>query len=907
LVSSQIAPFTEFDGLRLYVDGRLADLNPHPQIYQPAQWSGTNNTAFSHVTVPVAAGRHHFRWVYEKGSSDAAGGIGQDQAFIDNIMFPTPQIGVMDIYDDPDLHDETDLNGVNPPSSPTVPAPTSTSQIRRLDTLYRGFTQAGDQNLHRQQGHIQIEQNQIFAAAQFGILVDAGQRDPASNNSPLGGVRNLTTLNNDGLVPGLTLVNNVVANSGQVGIRFSGDANSPDANGNLVPVAAVPFARIINNTVYGGGAPTGTGIEIGPNAGPTLFNNIVANNLVGIAVDPTSNNDTVLGANLFAGNIADGVLGTSSISLPSSSTVFVNPAARNYYLLPGSPAVDSAISQLGDRPQYVVVKSAAGIPDSPIRSPDRDLYFQARVDEPAKDRGAIERTDFTRPFATLIDPLDNDNAGRDRNSALNDVVIRNELLRRFVVKLNDSGVGIDDSRIASALFTIMQDDILLSDQIDYTFVYDPVADEAIFTPTSGAWPLNHVYSIRVDNSLTGVADLAGNTLQGNRATGEVLFTIFTGIVRDFGDAPSPKYATLLARDGASHTVIDGFRLGANVTEEQDGQPNSTATGDLGDDGVTFIVTPSPGLLTTIRVNASAPGVLDAWFDLNQDGIWDASEKLLSGRALVAGDNTLSFTYGTAQALRGTTFARFRFTSAGISTPLGIAPDGEVEDYQIVVGGPPFQNSRNVLDVNNDTFVSPIDALLIINFLNFYSRLVVGGNIPLPPTSPPFPAPAPVIDPTGGGVAGQGRYLDVDGNGFLTSVDAVLVINYLNSVAVSSASAAAGGEGEGAAAPVAIASATSIQSSSLAANANAPAVLYASSSVVIEDRERVSSTRQILFIQDQALLAIGPEMGPVAPKSDAADFRAGRLSKDGNGDAGGPTWDELLTDLAHDQKHLSCQD
>ena len=70
---------------------------------------------------------------------------------------------------------------------------------------------------------------------------------------------------------------------------------------------------------------------------------------------------------------------------------------------------------------------------------------------------------------------------------------------------------------------------------------------------------------------------------------------------------------------------------------------------------------------------------------------------------------------------------------------------------------PWQNPRNPLDVNDDGFVTAIDALLVINALNT--------GFQLPPQLPdPF---IPV------------QYLDVNGNGSVTPIDALLVINELN--------------------------------------------------------------------------------------------------------------------------------
>ena len=41
----------------------------------------------------------------------------------------------------------------------------------------------------------------------------------------------------------------------------------------------------------------------------------------------------------------------------------------------------------------------------------------------------------------------------------------------------------------------------------------------------------------------------------------------------------------------------------------------------------------------------------------------------------------------------------------------------MEDYLVTLVGNPWHNALNPLDVNGDTFVTPIDALLIINYLN----------------------------------------------------------------------------------------------------------------------------------------------------------------------------------------------
>src|SRR5262245_26155448 len=76
----------------------------------------------------------------------------------------------------------------------------------------------------------------------------------------------------------------------------------------------------------------------------------------------------------------------------------------------------------------------------------------------------------------------------------------------------------------------------------------------------------------------------------------------------------------------------------------------------------------------------------------------------------------------------------------------------LEDRRLLVSN--FQNPLWTLDVDDDGFVAPIDALLVINVLNS-----VGPH-----------ALNPLIDPP--------TYVDSDGDAFVAPIDALLVINHL---------------------------------------------------------------------------------------------------------------------------------
>lgn len=96
---------------------------------------------------------------------------------------------------------------------------------------------------------------------------------------------------------------------------------------------------------------------------------------------------------------------------------------------------------------------------------------------------------------------------------------------------------------------------------------------------------------------------------------------------------------------------------------------------------------------------------------------------------------------------------------------------------------PWQNPERLQDVNDDGRVSAIDALLVINALNSSHPSDLSGSEPPNPPSPPF--------------------IDVNGDMRLSALDALWVINYLNSQSSYSGGVGggqSGGEGEASAAP-----------------------------------------------------------------------------------------------------------
>jgi len=158
---------------------------------------------------------------------------------------------------------------------------------------------------------------------------------------------------------------------------------------------------------------------------------------------------------------------------------------------------------------------------------------------------------------------------------------------------------------------------------------------------------------------------------------------------DYGDAPD-DYGTLLASNGARHAIIQGLSLGPTVDAEQDGQLSLYADGDdiVGsddEDGIILPITLNIGQNTLAVDGGPSGGMLDAWIDYNQNGVFDhPTEHLFGGYSppLAPGLNYL--TYDVPAGIYLAPYARFRLSSSGGLLPTGFAPDGEVEDYLLVI-------------------------------------------------------------------------------------------------------------------------------------------------------------------------------------------------------------------------------
>jgi hypothetical protein len=238
---------------------------------------------------------------------------------------------------------------------------------------------------------------------------------------------------------------------------------------------------------------------------------------------------------------------------------------------------------------------------------------------------------------------------------------------------------------------------------------------------------------------------------------------------------------------------------------------------LDNTGQPIVVSGSVGMVTPGSLDANLPQQIEGrvWLDENDSGVQDVGESGMAGVTLTAaGTEAVS---GDAIAWTTQTDADGFYAFVGLldgayvltlqipaGHPLADADQGsdETRDSDFVAaqqdaaeataslgsGGPDltldagllrsWQNPgvpKNLyeLDVNGDGFVTAVDALILINDLNAHGARRLSD----------FPGTAPAVPP----------YLDVDGNGDATALDVLLVINYLNTSA--GGAGEYGGEGE----------------------------------------------------------------------------------------------------------------
>ncbi|HEX4411983.1 MAG TPA: VCBS repeat-containing protein [Lacipirellulaceae bacterium] len=242
--------------------------------------------------------------------------------------------------------------------------------------------------------------------------------------------------------------------------------------------------------------------------------------------------------------------------------------------------------------------------------------------------------------------------------------------------LGDASFGSDYTQSGASSFSTLAGTVVFPAGVDTV--------QVVLTPIDDSQP---------ESSESVVLTIAAGDDYIAEGNASAIGTIVDNEPGDFGDAPCP-YPTTLAQNGARHVAV-GAMLGSQRDAEADGQPTTGANGDdaagLNDeDGVHFgdIRAGATDASIVVHVeNAPAGAYLDAWIDFNGDGNWGGLMEAICQRVAVHnGDNLITFDVPSS-SLPGTTYARFRLSSAGGLSPFGLALDGEVEDYALTIDPP----------------------------------------------------------------------------------------------------------------------------------------------------------------------------------------------------------------------------
>ncbi|MCG9705789.1 GEVED domain-containing protein [Photobacterium damselae] len=279
-----------------------------------------------------------------------------------------------------------------------------------------------------------------------------------------------------------------------------------------------------------------------------------------------------------------------------------------------------------------------------------------------------------------------------------------------------------------------------------------------------------------------IADLGGNLVRFGftGSTGDAYnlqkgcFTAAPNVLgTDLGDAPDTtvgtginNYTTTYENDGAMHVQADtddnGFidlRMGnlwdADLGNLQDIGAIADDNNNFDDeDGVTLVQSATKGENFDITVNVvedsgrtSTGQRLYAWLDFNLDGDWDdAGEQVVADTSAAIGNNSYSVPI-PAGAVVGYSYLRVRLCSdVGCDSPIGLANDGEVEDYRVLISDLVGNNQCDLimqtrlpvsasdytytsLDVpsNPITFTDIVNPITIVNQSNIANINALGFN------------------------------------------------------------------------------------------------------------------------------------------------------------------------------------
>ncbi|PHZ59966.1 hypothetical protein CRG86_000960 [Photobacterium leiognathi] len=241
------------------------------------------------------------------------------------------------------------------------------------------------------------------------------------------------------------------------------------------------------------------------------------------------------------------------------------------------------------------------------------------------------------------------------------------------------------------------------------YAYVPVG--AVQASTELEWngisPSNHTHLFmrlrlinRVINDISEVSSVGGDSV------GEIEDHLITMSDIDLGDAPD-SYGVDPSLGGAYHLITNTANLylgSSNIDSDLSAQASLDAlgddiTGNDDEDGVTSTLLPIPSGSTaytidlTVRNTSGNDAYLIGWIDANRNGAFDTIEGRVE--TITSGQNgAYTYTFDQDQLrylTAGMSYIRFRLTTdpLTVTDSGGMASDGEIEDYSVLLGGGDF--------------------------------------------------------------------------------------------------------------------------------------------------------------------------------------------------------------------------
>ena len=217
-----------------------------------------------------------------------------------------------------------------------------------------------------------------------------------------------------------------------------------------------------------------------------------------------------------------------------------------------------------------------------------------------------------------------------------------------------NGAGTVDVEVQGGILHIQDDPASIYRQVD-------------LSSATGDATLTFNYSQNsLDNANEGYDIVVSDSLGGNETT---VFTI-----------DNSTTASTAAGESASETIPQSYLTSTTtITIRTRGIVNQGNGDDAYIDNINI----------SAPVSVETPATLAGWIDFNQDGAFNANEAVSQS---VTSSGTETLTWNSFPSITdGTTYARFRLSSASAldtiedGDSVGELSDGEVEDYQIIIG------------------------------------------------------------------------------------------------------------------------------------------------------------------------------------------------------------------------------